>query len=140
MKTDQDCIFCRIIAKEIPANIVFEDDRFLAFLDIQPVNGGHTLLLPKDHYRNLLEMPPELLPPLGLRLKTVGQAVKAATNAQGLNIIANNEPAAGQVVFHTHIHLIPRFDGDGFEHWKGKTLSEEETLQLRKKIAATLSS
>lgn len=114
MDTDPNCLFCKIASGEIPAHKVYEDDQFLAFLDINPVNLGHTLLIPKTHAENLFELTEEILNRLGEQLQKVGQAVKEGTDADGLNIMMNNGTAAGQVIFHAHIHLIPRFQDDGF--------------------------
>lgn len=136
MKT---CIFCKIIAGEIPSYKVYEDDDFLAFLDINPVNLGHTLLLPKAHYRNLFDLPKNLLGKIGLILQKLAKAIKDSTKADGLNVIMNNEPSAGQLVSHSHIHLIPRFTGDGFAHWHGQgneTKADFEKTQT--KIISTL--
>ncbi len=134
-----DCLFCKIIAGEIPATKVFEDDSFIAILDINPVHPGHTLLVPKTHSRNVLKMERETLSSLGGHIAQLSKAVKKATNADGINVIMNNEPAAGQIVFHTHIHIIPRFDGDGFKHWHGQTKpTPEENSQIQEKIKTVI--
>jgi len=130
-----DCLFCKIIANEIPAYKVYEDDNFLAFLDINPVNLGHTLVVSKIHHRNLLDMPEDLTTKLGPLLKQLAQATKGAVKADGFNIIWNNEPVAGQLIYHSHVHIIPRFTGDNFEHWHGKTKpTVEELIENAKKI------
>lgn len=107
-----DCIFCKIIAGDIPASKVYEDDQVLAFLDISQVTPGHTLVVPKKHYRNLLEMDAESSSQLFARLPELARKVLKATGAAGMNIINNNEEVAGQTVFHTHIHLAPRYGQD----------------------------
>lgn len=136
---DTDCIFCKIIAGDILANKIYEDNDWVAFLDINPVNLGHTLLLPKTHHRNLFDLPTELLTTLGQVLQKIAQAIKEGTGADGLNIGWNNEPAAGQIVFHSHVHLIPRFDGDGFAHWHGKGgETKEDFIETQKKIISAL--
>lgn len=117
---DSSCIFCKIVNKEIPAYIVYEDDFSLAFLDINPVNIGHTLLLPKEHYENIFDIPEELLVRISVNSKKLATAIKKNLNVDGINITSNNGVAAGQLVSHAHIHIIPRYDGDGFTHWKGK--------------------
>ncbi|MFA6253968.1 MAG: HIT family protein [Candidatus Paceibacterota bacterium] len=131
------CLFCQIIAGEVPCYKVYEDNDWFAFLDINPVNLGHTLLLPKAHFRNLFDLPPDLLTKLGPTMQKLAIAIKNGTSADGLNVGWNNEPAAGQLVMHAHVHLIPRFTGDGFEHWHGKggeTKAEfERTQQAIKK-------
>ena len=117
----EDCLFCKIIAGSIPAEKVYEDEHFVAFLDIKPVNLGHTLLVPKEHSRNIFDTSDELLREAGPVLKKLSAAVKDATKADGITIGWNNEPAGGQLVFHTHLHVMPRFTNDGHVHWKGRT-------------------
>ena len=102
-----DCIFCKIVAGEIPASKVYEDDHFLAFLDISQVTPGHTLVIPKKHARNLLEMTPDETAALFNIVSRVTKKVESATQPQGMNIISNMEEIAGQSVFHTHVHILP---------------------------------
>lgn len=104
-----DCIFCKIVAGEIPASKVYEDDHFLAFLDISQVTPGHTLVIPKKHARNLLEMTPDETATLFNIVSRVTKKVESATQPQGMNIISNMEEIAGQSVFHTHVHILPRY-------------------------------
>lgn len=104
-----DCIFCKIVAGEIPASKVYEDDHFLAFLDISQVTPGHTLVIPKKHARNLLEMTPDETADLFNVVSRVTKKVESATQPQGMNIISNMEEIAGQSVFHTHVHILPRY-------------------------------
>ena len=104
-----DCIFCKIVAGEIPASKVYEDDHFLAFLDISQVTPGHTLVIPKKHSRNLLEMTPDETADLFNIVSRVTKKVEDATQSQGMNIISNMEEIAGQSVFHTHVHILPRY-------------------------------
>jgi histidine triad (HIT) family protein len=111
----RDCIFCRIAAGELPAARVLETPLILAFLDIAPVNYGHTLVIPKAHHQNLLELPDGLWTEMGRVCRRVAQALRAALSAQGFNIGMNNFEAAGQVVFHAHIHVIPRYYTDGLQ-------------------------
>lgn len=105
-----DCIFCKIIAGEIPSSKVYEDDRVVAFLDISQVTPGHTLVVPKQHFRNLLEMDAGSASQLFARVPDIARKVMKATGAKGMNILNNNEEIAGQTVFHTHVHLAPRYD------------------------------
>lgn len=130
---ETDCIFCKIIAGEIPSYKVYEDNDWLAFLDINPVNLGHTLLLPKEHCRNLFDLPTKFLTKLGPVLQKLAQAIRDGTEADGLNVGWNNEPVAGQIVFHAHVHLIPRFEGDGFIHWQGKNNETKEDFEMTQK-------
>ena len=104
-----DCIFCKIVAGDIPSSKVYEDEEVLAFLDISQVTPGHTLVVPKKHARNLLEMDETATAQLFARVSKVAQKVKAATQAPAMNIISNMEEIAGQTVFHTHVHIIPRY-------------------------------
>lgn len=136
---ENDCLFCKIIAGEIPAHKVYEDDDFFAFLDIHPVNPGHTLIVPKAHHRNIFDLPTDILEKMGPVVQKIALAIQKTTQADGTNIISNNEPSAGQVIFHSHTHIIPRHTGDGFTHWQGKTIpTEEEFKNLAEKIKHSL--
>lgn len=105
-------VFTKIIAREIPAHIVYEDDQVLAFLDNQPVHLGHTLVIPKTGYVNLFELPPELFAHLATVTHKIAHAVRDVTDADGINIHMNNGAAAGQEVWHAHLHVVPRFTDD----------------------------
>ena len=135
MKTNKDCIFCKIIAGEIPAEKVYEDNEILAFLDITPINAGHTLVIPKKHYENLFELPDDILQKISIKLRDLGRAVKEAVGAEGLNIGMNNREAAGQLVPHAHFHLIPRYLSDGYKHWGGRKYKEGEIEKVAKEIS-----
>ena len=111
-----DCIFCQIVSGQIPSSKVYEDEEVLAFLDITQVTKGHTLVIPKQHYRNMLEMDAEAASSLFARVPKIAKQLQEKLGASGVNIINNNEEAAGQTVFHTHVHLLPRFDAtDGLK-------------------------
>ena len=114
---DPDCLFCKIVAGDIPCAKVFESASCIAFLDIAPVNHGHALVLPKGHYPTLMDIPSELGNDLTDALSRVGRAVMEATGAEGLNLMQNNFRAAGQLVDHVHFHLIPRHGDDGLSLW-----------------------
>lgn len=133
-----DCLFCKIIAGEIPSEKVYEDENSFAFLDIKPINLGHTLLVPKKHFANLYEMPDEVLAELAPTIKKLGIAIKKAVSADGINIGMNNDPAAGQLVFHAHIHIMPRFTNDGHKHWHGKPYQDGEIDKVAEKIKKVL--
>lgn len=134
-----DCLFCKIIAGEIPAQKVYENDTVLAFLDIHPVNIGHTLVIPKTHHTNLYETPDETLAQVMTVVKKISVVIKSSLNADGINIEMNNDPVAGQIIFHTHIHIIPRFDGDGFKHWHGvRDYNDFEMTRVQEKIKTNL--
>lgn len=132
-----DCIFCKIIAGDIPSSKIYEDDEVLAFLDISQATKGHTLLIPKEHVRNTLDLSEQKAATLFSRLPKLARAVKTATQADGLNIVNNNEEAAGQTVFHTHIHLLPRYlDGDELDiHFVSHAPDFEALGQLAQRIA-----
>ena len=113
----EDCIFCKIARGDIPCTSVFESEELIAFLDISPVNKGHTLLVPKAHMETLFDMPAGIGETLFAAMKQVGSAVMKATGAEGLNVVQNNYSAAGQQVPHVHWHLIPRFADAGYTAW-----------------------
>ena len=113
-----ECIFCQITRKEAPASIVYEDEQVIAFLSKNPVNEGHTLVVPKKHWENIYEISEENAAYLFRIVKRVAHAVKDSTGAEGIRIVQNNGEAAGQVVFHLHVHVIPMALNDGFIHGK----------------------
>lgn len=121
-----DCIFCKIIRGEIPSLKVYEDDRVFAFLDIQPVSIGHTLIVPKAHAENCLATADEDLSAVMRVVKRVGGAAIKATGAQGFNVGINCGEAAGQIVMHTHVHVMPRTEGDGLQHWPKRPVAKED--------------
>ncbi len=109
---DHHCIFCKIVRGEIPSARLIETDEAVAFLDINPVNHGHTLIVPKAHYPSLADLPDALAAAVSSLLPRLCRAVAAATGAEGLNIIVNSGRAAGQTIDHCHWHIIPRFSDD----------------------------
>ncbi|MEK6860090.1 MAG: HIT family protein [Nanoarchaeota archaeon] len=113
MEDEKNCIFCKIARGEIPCSKVYEDDNFIAILDVHPKAEGHTLIIPKKHFRNLLDMPASLGNEMLEAVKNVALDLIKQKKCEGFNLIINNEPAAGQVVFHAHIHILPRKKGDG---------------------------
>lgn len=136
--TVSDCLFCKIVKGEIPARKIYEDEHSFAFLDINPVNPGHTLLLPKEHSRNILEISDETFSKIAPVLKKLSVAVKKGVRADGINIHINNEAPAGQAIFHTHFHIIPRFSNDGIRMWHGKSYKEGEEGHVAENIMAQL--
>jgi len=114
-----DCLFCKIINKSVPSEIVYEDDRVIAFLDVNPVNPGHVLVVPKFHAEQLLELPEDEILPSVRVVKKVMKAQLNQPEVEGINLVQNNYAAAGQVVPHVHFHVIPRKVGDGHRHWPG---------------------
>lgn len=135
-----DCIFCKIINGDIPSAKVYEDENVLAFLDISQVTKGHTLVIPKVHKENVYELPEEAAANVFKTVPKIANAIKAAYDPIGLNVLQNNGEAAGQSVFHFHMHLIPRYGkGDGFGAvWK--THQDDYTQDDYKKIAAEINS
>ena len=134
-----DCIFCRIIKGELPCAKVFEDDRVISFLDINPINAGHTLVLPKRHYATLFEISQDDLSACAAASQKIAMAVYKATKSSGLNFIQNNFRAAGQLVEHIHFHLIPRFPRDNFlNSWPGKPCPQGELGKMLERIKAAL--
>lgn len=108
-----DCLFCQIIAGDIPSRTVFEDDDVMAFLDVNPLSRGHTLVVPKEHHETLGSVPEEQAAHLFGALHRLVPAVEEAVDADASNVGFNNGPAAGQEIPHVHAHIIPRFEGDG---------------------------
>lgn len=134
----EDCIFCKIVKGEIPSNKVYEDSKYLAFLDISPVNPGHSLVIPKAHFRNSLETPDKILLEILKIGKKIGKALQV-NGAEGINLSFNNESASGQIIFHTHLHVIPRFKDDGHMPWQGKTQYKEgEREEVAKRIISAI--
>ena len=111
MKHD-DCIFCKIAHGEIPSSTIYEDEDFRVFLDLNPAARGHALIVPKEHYADLFELDEELCKKAMVLAKRLVVKMKAVLGSDGFNLMQNNGEAAGQTVFHLHIHLIPRYEGD----------------------------
>ncbi len=134
----EDCIFCKIVARKAGAVIVFEDEHSLAFLDIHPLNPGHTLVIPKKHYASMVEMPPEEVGRIFVSVSKVMRGVKKASKADGINIGQSNGKAASQEVFHMHVHIIPRYIHElpeGFPERKTATNAELEVTGSKIKAA-----
>lgn len=112
-KTDASCFFCKITSKKAPAFIIYENDSVLAFLDVEPRTLGHTLIIPKHHSSNIIDLPESAVAPLFSAVKVVVNLLVSGLHADGLTIGINQGRASGQVVDHLHVHLLPRFDGDG---------------------------
>jgi len=112
LSLQQDCIFCKIVKKEIPSKIIFEDGNNIAFLDIFPISQGHSIVIPKKHYNTIEDIPDEDLSDLFRVVKYVAQLLKLKLNLEGYNILQNNFNVAGQVVKHIHVHIIPRSNND----------------------------
>ena len=135
----QDCIFSKIVAGEIPAQKVYEDDVILAFLDINPISDGHTLVVPKKKYERLDDCPAELLGQMCSRLGRIAKAVVSATGAEGYNMLCNNGRAAGQLIDYVHFHIIPRNLGDGvLAKWPQHKYPQGKIEQIAERIRENL--
>lgn len=134
-----NCIFCKIASGEIPAATLYEDDLFRVILDLGPASKGHALILPKNHYANLYEIPDELVGKTMVLAKKMGTALKEALGCDGLNVVQNNGEAAGQTVFHFHMHLIPRYQDDQVGlSWTPGTLTDEMKAEVLEKVKKAL--
>ncbi|MBI2636869.1 MAG: HIT family protein [Parcubacteria group bacterium] len=130
----QDCVFCKIVTGGIPSHKVYEDDSVLAFLDRSPVNPGHTLVIPKEHHRDLLDTPPELGAKLMNAIQKIAPAILAGVGADSFNLGVNNGAGAGQIVFHAHLHIMPRFRDDGHQLWHGRQADQNELAKVAEDI------
>lgn len=135
MKQD-DCIFCKIAAGEIPSKTLYEDEKFRVILDLGPATKGHSLILPKDHAANLYELPEETAAEAMKLAKSMARLLREKLQCDGLNLVQNNGETAGQTVSHFHLHLIPRYKGDGQRiNWVPSKPTQEELEAVRKEIA-----
>ena len=132
---DTNCIFCKIANGEIPSKTLYEDDNFRVILDLGPATKGHALVLPKEHYANLYELPEEIA---GEAMKLAKRMVMKMTErlgCEGFNLVQNNGDLAGQTVFHFHMHMIPRYQADGQKiGWKPQETSQEELEEIKNTI------
>lgn len=135
---EESCLFCRIANDEIPSQKLYENEDFLAFLDLYPIAKGHALVIPKEHSHCFEEVDVSKGTELLSLVKKIAKAVKKATGAPAFNIGLNNGKEAGQVIMHTHFHIIPRFENDGLKNWKNKTYGEGEIEIYRDKIVSEL--
>jgi histidine triad (HIT) family protein len=129
------CVFCKIARKQAPASVAYEDENVLAFLDTRPLNEGHTLVIPKEHYVTIFEVPEELVAHLHRIVQRVALAVRESTKADGISIIQQNGKAAGQEVFHLHVHVIPRYEGQKLPRFGEVSEADREKLN---QVAANL--
>ncbi len=138
-KVQEECVFCRIVQGKIPSAKILETGSVLAFLDIAPINKGHSLVIPKAHYSGIHDIPEKEFREVAAAVKRVASAVKRATAAEGINVLQANGKAAGQEVMHFHAHVIPRFSGDnsGFK-WQKRPYAEGEMQALQGKIRVEL--
>lgn len=131
----KECIFCKIAKGEIPSATLYEDEEFRVILDLGPANKGHALILPKAHYENLYDLPDEMAANAMILAKKIATKMKGILNCDGYNLVQNNGEAAGQTVFHFHMHLIPRYTDDhaGIT-WTPGTLTSEDRDEILEKF------
>ncbi|UCD28039.1 MAG: HIT family protein [Planctomycetota bacterium] len=137
--SESTCVFCKIIAGEIPALKVFEDDSTLAFVDIGPLAEGHLLVIPKEHYEVLQEMSPEAVAAVTRHLPRLGRAVMDAVSAEGYNVLQNNGRVSGQEVPHVHFHIIPRIASDGLGYrWNASKYEDGRDKEIQQRLIRAL--
>ncbi len=133
----ENCIFCKIAAGEIPSKTIYEDQEFRVMLDISPATRGHALIIPKEHYADLYEMPNNIVAQAMVLAKKMASHMTKVLQCDGFNIVQNNGEAAGQTVFHFHMHLIPRYVKDGNQEklsWNHLDLPENELDEIYQKL------
>ena len=134
-----DCIFCKIAAGEIPSATIYEDDDFRVILDMGPATRGHALILPKKHFADVTEISGETAAKVLPLAAKIGTAMKKSLGCAGFNLVQNNGTAAGQTVFHFHVHVIPRYeDGPKIVSWNPGSSTEEERAEIRRLIREAL--
>jgi len=129
----EDCVFCRIARKEEHASFVYEDKDVVAFLDSRPVNEGHTLVVPRKHYENMFEVPDEEVANLFKIVKKLAYGISKSEKAEGISIVQNNGEAAHQLIFHFHVHIIPRYEGQDSHRPRG-TVEQNELDRVAARI------
>lgn len=133
---DENCIFCKIANGGIPSATLYEDEDFRVILDLGPATRGHALILPKEHYANVIALPEEVTAKAFILAKKMAAKMMEVLHCDGVNVVQNNGEAAGQTVFHFHIHLIPRYEGDGAGViWAPGTLTDETREEILKAFA-----
>ena len=136
---DDNCIFCKLANKDIPTNIIYEDDRFTVILDASPATKGHALILPKNHAANIYELPDEDASAVFVLAKKLATKMTEILHCDGFNIVQNNGEVAGQTVFHFHMHLIPRYLNDGNQDkltWNHAEFTPEEIAEIAADLRA----
>lgn len=137
---ETDCIFCKIANGEIPSRTLYEDEKFRVVLDISPASDGHALILPKEHYVNICEMPEKLVGEAFVLAKKMTKIMTESLKCDGFNIVQNNGKTAGQTVFHFHMHLIPRYKMDGQDiNWIPLEKTAAELDKVMKQILGSFS-
>ncbi len=137
----EDCIFCKIVHRQAPSSVVYEDERTMAFMDIRPVSEGHSLVIPKKHFVDVFDTPNDELAAMYVLSKRIALAVKKATGADGITVVQQNGAAAGQDIFHIHVHIIPRFEGKKVPRFSDLEFANRENLdsnasRIRKELSS----
>lgn len=135
---DTNCIFCKILEGELPSTKIYEDEHVYAFLDITPVNPGHTLVIPKAHYENMFAVPEDMVLEMMRAVKKIAHGIKDGLGVGSMNVVMNNGVHADQTVFHSHIHLIPRHEHDGHPAWKGAPYKDGQAAEIAEQIKKAL--
>ena len=132
---DDNCIFCKLANKDIPTNIIYEDEKFTVILDASPATKGHALILPKNHAANIYEIPDEDAADIFVLAKKLATKMTEILHCDGFNIVQNNGEVAGQTVFHFHMHIIPRYENDTVNiGWKPGSITDERIKEIKNKI------
>jgi histidine triad (HIT) family protein len=132
---DENCVFCKIANGVIPSKTLYEDEKFRVILDLGPATKGHALILPKEHYANLYDLPEEYAGDVMKLAKKMVTKITDKLGCEGFNLVQNNGDLAGQTVFHFHLHMIPRYQADGQKiGWKPQEVSQEELEEIKNKI------
>lgn len=133
-----DCLFCKIVRGELPSYTVYENERTLAFLDIHPTNPGHTLVIPKQHTKNIFEISQGDWAALSETVRMLAGKIESAVGADGINIMMNNREHGGQIIHHAHVHIIPRFKNDGLKAWSHTDYQEGGAESVLDQIRAII--
>lgn len=136
---DENCIFCKIAGGQIPSTTLYEDEQFRVILDLGPASKGHALILPKEHYADVCALDGEIAAKVLPLAARIGEAMKKSLGCTGFNLVQNNGKAAGQTVFHFHMHVIPRYeDGPDMVSWTPQSASPEELQAVADMIRSNL--
>lgn len=133
-----DCIFCKIVAGDIPSHQIYEDDKVMAFFDILPISPGHTIVVPKEHVADVEDLSEEEFTAMALAVKKIGKAIMESLGVKGYSVFLDNKSAANQHVPHVHFHVVPRAEGDGLERWPQGGYSDGEAENYLEKIKGKL--
>ncbi len=131
----KDCVFCKVINNELPSHRIFENKNILVIMDIMPLNDGHLLVMPKTHYETILDIPVDLAGEIMMISKKMARHIQTVLHSEGISMLQNNFQAAGQVIPHFHMHLIPRNSNDGVRlFWSSKEVEPEHLSRLEERL------